>query len=83
VKAHKTSGGRKMPVRHTIPLGIVIFLVLFVFIYLNIFLDFTRVNDPRGVLSNKRNTEYNIVICREIIFKALPKTLYFYHTAKQ
>jgi len=27
VKAHKTSGGRKMPVRHTIPLGIVIFLV--------------------------------------------------------
>jgi len=28
VKAHKTSGGRKMPVRHTIPLGIVIFLVL-------------------------------------------------------
>jgi len=32
VKAHKTSGGRKMPVRHTIPLGIVIFLVLFVFI---------------------------------------------------
>jgi len=29
VKAHKTSGGRKMPVRHTIPLGIVIFLVDF------------------------------------------------------
>jgi len=29
VKAHKTSGGRKMPVRHTIPLGIVIFLVIF------------------------------------------------------
>jgi len=29
VKAHKTSGGRKMPVRHTIPLGIVIFLVFF------------------------------------------------------
>jgi len=29
VKAHKTSGGRKMPVRHTIPLGIVIFLVLY------------------------------------------------------
>jgi len=28
VKAHKTSGGRKMPVRHTIPLGIVIFLVI-------------------------------------------------------
>jgi len=28
VKAHKTSGGRKMPVRHTIPLGIVIFLVV-------------------------------------------------------
>jgi len=27
VKAHKTSGGRKMPVSHTIPLGIVIFLV--------------------------------------------------------
>jgi len=27
VKAHKTSGGRKIPVRHTIPLGIVIFLV--------------------------------------------------------
>jgi len=27
VKEHKTSGGRKMPVRHTIPLGIVIFLV--------------------------------------------------------
>jgi len=27
VKAHKTSGGRKMPVRHTIPLGIVVFLV--------------------------------------------------------
>jgi len=27
VKAHKTSGGRKTPVRHTIPLGIVIFLV--------------------------------------------------------
>jgi len=32
VKAHKTSGGRKMPVRHTIPLGIVIFLVLSVFV---------------------------------------------------
>jgi len=31
VKAHKTSGGRKMPVRHRIPLGIVIFLVLFSF----------------------------------------------------
>jgi len=29
VKAHKTSGGRKMPVRHTIPLGIVIFLVCY------------------------------------------------------
>jgi len=28
VKAHKTSGGRKMPVRHTIPLGMVIFLVI-------------------------------------------------------
>jgi len=27
VKVPKTSGGRKMPVRHTIPLGIVIFLV--------------------------------------------------------
>jgi len=27
VNAHKTSGGHKMPVRHTIPLGIVIFLV--------------------------------------------------------
>jgi len=34
VKALKTSGGRKMPVRHTIPLGIVIFLV---FIILNLF----------------------------------------------
>jgi len=31
VKAHKTSGGRKMPVRHTIPLGIVIFLVICIF----------------------------------------------------
>jgi len=31
VKAHTTSGGRKMPVRHTIPLGIVIFLVLILF----------------------------------------------------
>jgi len=29
VKAHKTSGGRKTLVRHTIPLGIVIFLVVF------------------------------------------------------
>jgi len=29
LKAHKTSGGPKMPVRHTIPLGIVIFLVCF------------------------------------------------------
>jgi len=28
VKAHKTSGGGRTPVRHTIPLGIVIFLVL-------------------------------------------------------
>jgi len=28
VKVHKTSGGRKMPVRHTIPIGIVIFLVV-------------------------------------------------------
>jgi len=27
VKAPKTSGGRRTPVRHTIPLGIVIFLV--------------------------------------------------------
>jgi len=27
LKAHKTSGGRKTPVLHTIPLGIVIFLV--------------------------------------------------------
>jgi len=30
VKAPKTSGGRRTPVRHTIPLGIVIFLVLLV-----------------------------------------------------
>jgi len=28
LKAHKTSGGGRTPVRHTIPLGIVIFLVL-------------------------------------------------------
>jgi len=31
VKAPKTSGGGRTPVRHTIPLGIVIFLVLIVF----------------------------------------------------
>jgi len=30
VKAPKTSGGRRTPVRHTIPLGIVIFLVVVV-----------------------------------------------------
>jgi len=36
VKAHKTSGGRKMPVRHTIPLGIVIFLVLNILKYPNL-----------------------------------------------
>jgi len=35
VKAHKTSGGRKMPVRHTIPLGIVIFLVCYTLKYRN------------------------------------------------
>jgi len=33
VKAHKTSGVRKMPVRHTILLGIVIFLVFFIKFY--------------------------------------------------
>jgi len=31
VKAPKTSGGRRTPVRHTIPLGIVIFLVFYIF----------------------------------------------------
>jgi len=30
VKAPKTSGGRRTPVRHTIPLGIVIFLVIII-----------------------------------------------------
>jgi len=36
VKAHKTSGERKMPVRHTIPLGIVIFLVFYILYYQSI-----------------------------------------------
>jgi len=47
LKAPKTSGGGRTPVRHTIPLGIVIFLVKYDSIYsikikvilLNLFLD--------------------------------------------
>jgi len=39
VKALKTSGGGRTPVRHTIPLGIVIFLVLNIYNIVNT--DFT------------------------------------------
>jgi len=44
VYVNKTSGGRKMPVRHTIPLGIVIFLVSLQFtinILISLFILFT------------------------------------------
>jgi len=43
VKARKTSGGRKMPVRHTIPLGIVIFLVFMGIVNLFGFIDYNNI----------------------------------------
>jgi len=44
VKASKTSGGRRTPVRHTIALGIVIFLVysLMTIIFVCIYSNMTR-----------------------------------------
>jgi len=54
VKQHKTSGGRKMPVRHTIPLGIVIFLVVFIFL-----LTFTNLYIVMSVHNNITYVQLN------------------------